>query len=65
MIEFFLALDEPRPEDVIIEVNGITFLADRYARQEVGSYLKVDYRPMQGFKLINKNQTLAYGVKIK
>ncbi|WP_368504205.1 hypothetical protein AB3N04_19465 [Alkalihalophilus sp. As8PL] len=65
MIEFYLALDERGEEDVEINVNGISFIYDQKAEEEIGNYLKVDVVPSQGIKLINANQTLAYGLMMK
>ncbi|ERN53386.1 hypothetical protein M3689_16305 [Alkalihalophilus marmarensis] len=65
MIEFYLALDERGLEDTFVIVDDIPFIYDHKALDEIGSYLKVDFIGSQGLKLINSNQTLAYGLKLK
>ncbi|WP_100404207.1 hypothetical protein [Bacillus solitudinis] len=65
MIEFYLALDEPRQEDNAIEIDFIPFIYDQKAKEEIGNYLKIDFKPTQGLKMINSNQTLAYGLRLR
>ncbi|WP_088105288.1 hypothetical protein [Halalkalibacter urbisdiaboli] len=65
MIEFYLALDEPRPHDTEVLIDKILFIYDLKAYDEIGGYLKIDFNPSQGLKMINSNQTLAYGLRLK
>ncbi|WP_078554167.1 hypothetical protein [Bacillus alkalicellulosilyticus] len=65
MIEYFLALDETRSDDIIINVDGIDLLVNQKALDEIGDYLKIDFVPSQGLKLINRAQTLAYAQQVK
>ncbi len=63
MVEYFLALDELRQGDTVLQMNGFDVAYDRKAEEEIGTYVKIDYR-LSGFVLINKSQTLAYGLRI-
>ncbi|GAE35750.1 hypothetical protein [Halalkalibacter akibai] len=65
MIEYDLALDEPSKTDYQINLHNLLFVYDQKAKDEIGSFIKIDYVPSQGIKLINANQTLAYGLHIK
>jgi hypothetical protein len=65
MIEYDLALDEPRKTDFRVELNGLLFVFDQKAKDEIGSFVKIDFIPSQGLKMINANQTLAYFLQIK
>jgi len=64
MVEYFLALDEPRSDDTVVVRNGITYVYNQKALEEIGPYLKIDFRTI-GFVLINREQTLAYGLRLK
>ncbi|WP_100372967.1 hypothetical protein [Bacillus sp. FJAT-45037] len=65
MIEFYLALDERGIDDHEMHIDGLSFIYDQKALEEIGDYLKIDRNPSQGYKLINKNQTLAYGLNMR
>jgi hypothetical protein len=65
MIEFYLALDESRTADTTFVERDLTFIYDEKASEEIGTYLKIDFNPAQGLKMINSNQTLAYGLRLK
>ncbi|WP_096199647.1 hypothetical protein [Bacillus sp. FJAT-45350] len=64
MVEYLLALDEPAKEDTIIYEREIMFLANEKTISEVGDYIKIS-KNVTGLVLINSNQTLAYGVRVK
>lgn len=65
MIEYDLALDEPREKDSKVKVNELFFIYDAKASDEIGEFVKIDFVPSQGIKLINANQTLAYALQMK
>ncbi|ARK30818.1 hypothetical protein [Halalkalibacter krulwichiae] len=65
MIEYDLALDEPRETDARVEVESVLFIYDQKASDEVGQFIKIDFVPSQGLKLLNANQTLAYALQMK
>lgn len=65
MVEYDLALDESSKKDHKLTIEDLPFIYDKKAVDEIGSYVKIDYIASQGFKLINKNQTLAYGLSLK
>ncbi|WP_144449324.1 hypothetical protein [Halalkalibacter nanhaiisediminis] len=65
MIEYDLALDEPRKDDKHAYIEGFTFIYDKKASDEIGQFVKIDYVQSQGLKLINQSQTLAYAQQLK
>lgn len=65
MVEYDLTLDNIQQDDSMVTVGSLKFIYDSKAQSEIGSYIKIDYVPSQGLKLINKNQTLAYGLQLK
>ncbi|WP_082795209.1 iron-sulfur cluster biosynthesis family protein [Alkalihalobacillus trypoxylicola] len=65
MVDYKLMKDSKKENDQMIEVEGITFLYDQKAIEEIGDYLKIDYISNQGIKLTNKNQILAYARTIE
>ncbi|MFK3938822.1 iron-sulfur cluster biosynthesis family protein [Alkalihalobacillus sp. NPDC078783] len=66
MIEFYLQLDDPvESEDTLVEVDSQRFIYNKKASDEIGSRVTIDYKPTQGLKMINPNQTLAYGLTLK
>ena len=65
MIEYDLALDEPRKTDSFIEMHDLLFVYDEKAKEEIGTFVKIDFVPSQGLKLTNANQTLAYALQMK
>ncbi|TES57564.1 hypothetical protein E2L07_02470 [Halalkalibacterium halodurans] len=65
MIEFYLAYDHVNQDDHVQSFHEMTWIYDEKAAEEIGEEVKVDFVPSQGFKLINRNQTLAYGQSIR
>ncbi len=65
MIEYDLSLDEMRKDDKEVEIEGLRFIYDQKAQEEIGTYVKIDFVTSQGLKLINQNQTLAYALRLK
>ncbi len=65
MVEYFLATDESKASDQQHQVHSIPFIYDQKAEDEIGDYVKIDYISSQGIKLLNRNQTLAYGLMLK
>ncbi|WP_227936083.1 hypothetical protein [Alkalihalobacillus deserti] len=65
MIEYDLALDEPRNTDSYVKLHDLLFIYDDKASDEIGAFVKIDFVPSQGLKLINANQTLAYALQMK
>ncbi|MFD2511318.1 hypothetical protein [Halalkalibacter alkalisediminis] len=65
MVEYDLALDEPRKMDSQVRLHDLLFVYDRKAEEEIGVFVKIDFVPSQGLKLINANQTLAYALQMK
>ncbi|MDQ0206213.1 iron-sulfur cluster biosynthesis family protein [Alkalicoccobacillus murimartini] len=66
MIEFYLERSKFIPgEDQQEEIAGQPFVYNKKASDEIGSQVTIDYKSSQGLKLINKNQTLAYGLLLK
>lgn len=66
MIEFYLQLDDPiETEDKVVKEAGQQFIYNKKASDEIGSRVTIDYKPTQGLKMINPNQTLAYGLTLK
>lgn len=65
MVRYDLALDEPREDDKQVHIEGYIFLYDEKASDEIGRFVKIDYVPSQGLKLMNQNQTLAYALPLK
>ncbi|EGL82978.1 hypothetical protein CathTA2_1477 [Caldalkalibacillus thermarum TA2.A1] len=59
-----LALDEPRPNDKIINVAHLTFFIDRFTQRYIGEKLTLDFDPAQGFRLSNPNEILCQGITI-
>lgn len=64
-VEYEVFLDEPKSDDKIAEVDSFRFIYNEKASKEIGGYVKIDYVPSLGIKLTNKNQILAYGLKLK
>jgi hypothetical protein len=65
MVEYDLSLDELRQDDKTVVVETFHIIHDQKTEEEIGSYVKIDYVSSQGLKLINKNQILAYGLRLK
>ena len=66
MIEFYLEAAQFKPEeDEQVVIGDITFIYNKKASDEIGSHIKIDYKSHQGLKLINQNQTLAYGLSLR
>ncbi|WYP24849.1 iron-sulfur cluster biosynthesis family protein [Alkalihalobacillus sp. FSL W8-0930] len=66
MIEFYLQLDDPvESEDTTVRQAGQQFIYNKKASDEIGSRVTIDYKPTQGLKMVNPNQTLAYGLTLK
>lgn len=66
MIEFYLKRDSYNPEeDKQEQIAGQTFVYNKKASDEIGSQIKIDYKSTQGLKMMNQNQTLAYGLNLK
>ncbi len=65
MVAYDLALDEPRQEDSQVCIDNFHFLYNEKASEEIGSFVKIDFVPSQGLKMINANQTLAYALQLK
>jgi len=65
-VEYFLWWDEKLPDDLVLQIDAITFVLDKETLGYIGSsQLKVDYRPQQGFRLVTPEQILAYGLQVK
>ncbi|MBO8170271.1 MAG: hypothetical protein H0Z33_00090 [Bacillaceae bacterium] len=64
MIDFHLALDETRPTDTVIEVEGIPFFIDRFTRRYLDDELTLDHQPAQGFILSSRYEILSYGLTV-
>ncbi|WP_332634092.1 hypothetical protein [Halalkalibacter flavus] len=65
MVAYDLTLDESRLTDSQKEIEGFTFVYDDKTIEEIGAFVKIDYVPSQGLKMINANQTLAYALQLK
>lgn len=66
MLTFYLTEEqEPRKDDFVHIEDTIHLLLDEKAQQEIGDYLKLDFVSSQGFKLVNVQQILAYGLRIR
>lgn len=65
MVAYDLTFDKKREGDVHVPINDLLFIYDSKAKEEIGRFVKIDFVPSQGLKLINQNQTLAYGLRIK
>jgi hypothetical protein len=65
MVAYDLALDEPRQTDSNIIIDNILFIYDVKTSEEIGSFVKIDFIPSQGLKMINANQTLSYALQLK
>ncbi|MCL7747403.1 hypothetical protein [Halalkalibacter alkaliphilus] len=65
MVAYDLTLDESRLNDSQKELEGLTFVYDDKTIEEIGAFVKIDYVPSQGLKMINANQTLAYALQLK
>ncbi|MFC0560446.1 hypothetical protein ACFFH4_15695 [Halalkalibacter alkalisediminis] len=51
--------------DSQVRLHDLLFVYDRKAEEEIGVFVKIDFVPSQGLKLINANQTLAYALQMK
>ncbi|WP_332694642.1 hypothetical protein [Halalkalibacter lacteus] len=65
MVAYDLALDEPRQDDSHVQIDNFLFIYDEKASEEIGAFVKIDFVPSQGLKMINANQTLAYALQLK
>ncbi|GAE24445.1 hypothetical protein JCM9140_373 [Halalkalibacter wakoensis JCM 9140] len=65
MVAYDLALDEPRLDDSRERKEELLFVYDDKTIEEIGAFVKIDYIPSQGLKMINANQTLAYALSLK
>jgi len=63
VVDIDLTLDERQHDDVIFEKNGLTILANSFARDYLGSKVKLDH--VAAFRLTTPNETLAYGLSVK
>lgn len=63
-VDFYLAFDDPRKNDTVVEVEGIPFYIDRFTQRYVGDDLQFDYHPAYGFKLSSPNEILSYGLTV-
>ncbi|KHF40473.1 hypothetical protein [Halalkalibacter okhensis] len=65
MVAYDLTLDESRLNDSHKRIEGLPFVYDDKTIEEIGAFVKIDYVPSQGLKMINANQTLAYALQLK
>ncbi|MDT8860587.1 hypothetical protein N0O92_10110 [Alkalihalobacillus sp. MEB130] len=65
MVAYDLALDELRPNDTEKKIENWPFVYDEKTEDEIGTFVKIDFVPSQGLKMINANQTLAYALQLK
>ncbi|TES50587.1 MULTISPECIES: iron-sulfur cluster biosynthesis family protein [Bacillaceae] len=65
MIEFYLQEGTEQEGDQKKELDGITFLYDAKAEEEIGKSIKIDFVHAQGLKLLAPRGTLAYAQKVK
>lgn len=63
-VEFDLIIDERTTDDQVVQVDSFTFIYNERAYEDIGPYVKIDFIPSQGLKMTNKNQILAYGLKL-
>ncbi|MCK0471913.1 iron-sulfur cluster biosynthesis family protein [Halalkalibacter sp. APA_J-10(15)] len=65
MVAYDIVLDKKSEDDLEVSLKGLPFIYNTKAIDEIGNYIKVDYVPSQGLKMVNTNQTLAYGLSLK
>jgi uncharacterized protein YqkB len=63
-VDLYLALDDPRKNDTVVETDGFTFYIDRFTQRYVDDNLTLDYDPAYGFKLSNPDEILSYGLTL-
>ncbi|WP_148296474.1 iron-sulfur cluster biosynthesis family protein [Halalkalibacter hemicellulosilyticus] len=65
MVAYDIVLDHKNEDDHESMLNELPFIYNKKAIEEIGKYIKIDYVPSQGLKMVNTNQTLAYGLSLK
>lgn len=63
VVDIDLILDDLNRDDIIFEKDGLTILANPFARDYLGSKVKLDH--VAAFRLTTPNETLAYGLSVK